>query len=123
MRLLGAARWVVVAEVALATYLIAIVLNYLWMSSTYSTSELSTLIRLVALYGGLVLGLPTILLMLLLLVRRAAGPVAVVAVLWMAGNAILWLPVQPAVAAWAAAVAAAVLASLLSRGRASPHDA
>jgi hypothetical protein len=123
MRHLGAARWVVVAEVALATYLIVLVLHYLWMSSAYATSELSTLIRLVALYGGLVLALPTILLMLLLLARRVAWAVAIVSALWMVANAILWLPVHPAVAAWAGAVAAAVLAALLSPGRATPGGA
>ena len=120
---LGAPRWVIAAEVALATYLVALVLDYLWISTAYATSQLSGLVSGVALYGGLVLGLATLVVMALLPVRRLAVVVAAVAVVWMAFNAILWLPVQPALAAWAAAVAAAVLASILSRARGTPRDA
>jgi uncharacterized membrane protein YjjB (DUF3815 family) len=123
MRHLGAPRWVVVAALALGSYVIALLLDYLWMSSAYATSELGALIIGVALYGGLAFGLPTVLLMLLLLVRRVAVPVAALAAVWMAVNAILWLPVQPALAAWAAAVAAGVFAAILSRERPTPRDA
>ena len=113
MRHLGASPWVVVADGALASYLVALVVNNLWMTIASSESELSTLIRLGALYAGLILGVPTIALMVLLLVRRVARPAAVLAGAWMAFNAFLWLPAQPALAAWAAGVAWVVLAALV----------
>ena len=105
------------AGCALASYLVALVVYLAWMTVPYSGTELATLNRLVALYAGLILGVPTIALMVLLLVRRVARPVAVVAGGWIAFNAFLWLPVQPALAAWAAGVAWVVLAALVVEWR------
>ena len=113
MRAFGAPSWVVVAVRALASYLAAFMVTLLWLTMTNADpgGEFAALNREVALYAGVTLGLPTIALTLLLLVRRVARPIAVVAGLWMAFNAFLWLPVLPVLAVWAAGVAAVVLSA------------
>jgi hypothetical protein len=117
MRHLGTPRWVIVAEVALATYLVALVLNYLWTADAHALSELSGLIRQVTLYFSVMLGVPTIALMFVLLVRRIARPVAVLAGVWLALNAFLWIHDQPAVAIWTACVALVVDSALFVEWR------
>jgi hypothetical protein len=117
MRHFAAPRWVIVAASALGTYLVVLALTLLWVAGGDYGYELTDLNRLTALIAGLMLGLPTILLAVLLLVRRLARIVGAAAVTWLTFNAYVWLPVQPVLAAWAAGVALAVLGAMLADWR------
>lgn len=109
MRHLGAPWWVVAAAIALVSYVVAVTVILVWYASPAYSSGFRDLLRHVALFAGLALGLPTILLVLLLFVRRVARPAAVTAVAWMVFSSFVLIPVQPVLAAWAAVVALVVL--------------
>ncbi len=117
MRHRGTPGWVFVVAAALATYLVALVLTLMWAASADPSYEFAELGRQVALYVGLILGLPTVVLAVLLFVRRVAGLVAALAVVWVAFNAFVWAPVQPLLSAWTAVVALVVLGATVAGWR------
>lgn len=122
MRHLGAPWWVVAAAIGLASYLVAVTLMLVWYTSADYSSGFRDLLRQIALFAGLALCLPTLLLVILLFVRRIARPVAVSAVAWMAFSAFLLFPVQPVLAVWAAVVALVVFGATVAGWRRSGRD-
>jgi hypothetical protein len=110
---MGGPGWVVVSAVALVTDVAALVLTMLWHVASDTTS-FALLNSQIALYAVLILGVPTIAITLLLSVRRIARVVAVVATVWIAFNAFLWLPVDAALAAWAVGAAVVVLGTTVA---------
>lgn len=117
MRHFGGRGWVALSGVALISYVAVLALVLLWQVSEDTTS-LAPLGRQVALYAGLMLGVPTVALALLLFVRRVARLVAIAATVWLAFNAFVWLPVHAALAAWAAGAALVVLVATVAGWRA-----
>jgi hypothetical protein len=104
--------WVIASVGALGTYLLILATELIsWASQ--GGYELEPLNRTVSLIAAVFLGVPTLLLGVLMFVRRLARPMAVVAVGWMAFTAFLWLPVSIGVGGCALLVALVVLASLV----------
>jgi hypothetical protein len=75
-------------------------------------SELEPINRAVALIAAIIFGIPTLLLGVLMFIRRLARLAAAVATCWMAFTAIVWLPVYSVVGGCALLAALVVLCSL-----------
>jgi hypothetical protein len=101
------------AAAALATWAVGLVLFLLWEGSLDDGYEFTDLNRTVTLAAGLIFGIPTILMAVLLLVRRIARMAGLAAIAWMGFTAYAWMPVQPVLAVGAAVVAIVVLAGMV----------
>ena len=113
MRASSTPRWALVAAAALTTWVVALATFLLWVGSRDLGYELTGLNRTVTLAAGLIFGIPTILLVVLLLVRRITRLAGLAAIAWMGFSAYAWMPVQPVLAIGAALVAFIVLAAMV----------
>jgi hypothetical protein len=105
-------RWVLVSAAALTTWLVLLALYLLWEGSRDFGYEFTDLSRKVALVIGVLFGIPTILLLALLFVRRIARVAGLAAVAWMGLSAYVWMPV-PVLGVGAALVALLVLGAMV----------
>lgn len=112
MRHFAGPRWVIASVSALGTYLLILAAFLVWGASQ-GGSELEPINRAVALIAALLFGIPTLLLGVLMFVRRLARLAAAVAIGWMALTAFVWLPVHVVVGGCALLAAVVVLGSLV----------
>jgi hypothetical protein len=108
----AARRWVVAAACALAGYALVLTALLVW-SAGQGGDEIRDLNGIAAAVAGLLLGLPTVVLAILLFVSRFARAVGAIAIAWMGFSAFVWLPVQPGLAAVAGGVALVILGAMV----------
>ena len=103
----------IVSDIAVGSYLLilAVVLAEAGAKGGY---EFEALNRTIAILLGLCFGIPTVVLAVLLFVRRIARPVGLVLIAWMALSGFLWLPHDATVSAFALVATLVIVLSVAS---------